>query len=658
MGMIPPFFANMFKGGRSDPVLAEVPMGKGEWIRQEFNKAEAYHRTDLDRENTNWKMFSGFDFGQWDDEAVTELQKQGRHIPQYNMIRDKIESLAGNLIKDFFDVSFIPVDGEYTPFTRILRELMMSDKELLDWEHSYDQVVTDGLVYRGVEQMVISDRYSRLGNVGFERCLSGTVLASPYWRTASGWDLNYLFKAAYMDAEEMMNVYDTKASVIKFELQKIANAGHEYNRSDQTDGLPFRDFSPRLGSEYRIIEYHHMRTEKQDVRYTILGDLIPDGTEEYQREWAELNGLDFDTMTFTDKLKVRKYYVTTVVPELDMLILEDKASEIQIGRLPFFFFTAAKINGRDSGIVDLLIDAQQTINKRESMIDDMIASSAKGGLLVDEDVFDNDPRAIEEYKNNSSKPGYRGTTKGGVSIKDKVYELPAAQFPTTAINEENRMVDFLDKLSKVTPAQSGRSEGSEESGVLFGRKQLQTEINQTLLRKNLSHFWNEKGEAYMLLAQQLYSDVYRRFSINNGKETIEINIPLADGSKANDISMMPRQKVVVDQSPQGATQRLVDRAMNADLVKSGNQDPLVVAVAMNNIFQTLDHNPEEREQYMKIGQVMIENALLLKKAENKGFQHQIAQADAGIRQLTGGQQGLLPDTSGQLPPVEGEVQSQ
>jgi len=649
MSIIPPFFTKLFDKGKADSELKNVPMGNGEWIRQEFDKSWAYHNTDLDRENTNWKMYGAFDYGQWDDEAVAALKEQGRHIPQYNIIRDKVESLAGNLIKDFFDMKFLPVDGKFTPFTRALRELMMSDKELMDWEFTYDQVVLDGLVFRGVEQMVVSDRYSPLGNIAFERCIPGSIIVDPYWRSNNSWDLKSLFKVAYMTARMMKDIYDTKSDMIDFEIQKILNAGNDYDQSDQTDALPYRNFETQIGSEYRILEYHYIKVEKRKIRYSVLGDVVPEGSEEYQREWAEINGFDFDKHTYEDKKKVNIYYVTSVVPELNNLILEDKMSEIQIGRLPFFFFSAARINGRDSGIVDLLVDPQQTINKRESMIDDMIASSAKGGLLVDEEIFGDDPRAVNEFKNNGTKPGYVGIVAGGVTIQDKIYKLPSADFPSTAINDENRMMDLADRLSKVTPAQEGRSERSGESGILNSQKRLQTEINQTILVKNIAHFHNEKGEAYMLLAQQLYSNVYREFSINGGRETLMLNEHKPDGSISLDISKMPRHKVIIDQSPQGASQRIVDRSINADiLVKIGGTSPLYAAKATGNIFKTLDHSMEERDEYTEISKLVMENAILKTQAENVQMQTMIAQGSMQMEQLQNPQQQ----------PVEGQPQTE
>jgi hypothetical protein len=358
--------------------------------------------------------------------------------------------------------------------------------------------------------------------------------------------------------------------------------------------------------------------------------------------------MDYDKHIRKTKEKVSIYYITTVVPELNNLILEDRMSEIQIGRLPFFFFSAARITGRDSGIVDSLIDPQQTLNKRESMIDDMIASAAKGGLIINEEIFDNDPRAIQDYKDNSAKPGYRGTAKGGIDIKGNIVELPSAQFPSTAINDENRMLDMMDRLSKVTPAQSGRSEGSEESGVLFINKKLQTEINQTLLVENMAHFKNEKGEGYMLLAQQLYSNVYREFAVNGGRDTIGLNERMPDGSIGLDISMMPRHKVIVDQSPQGATQRLIDRAINGDvLVQIGQSSPLHAAKAISNIMKTLDHSMEERDEYNQISDVHMETVMLEVKAKQVQLQAMIAQGEAQIQQIQNPEQGL--------PPVEGEV---
>lgn len=633
---LPPFFSKMtsfFNPGKSKG-LEDVALGKGEWIRQEFDKAEAYFQDDLDREDEAHKVYSGLEDGQWGEEAAATLKAQGRHIPQFNLVRGKIDALAGNFIKDFFDMTYLPVDSEFSPWTRVLEMMMRSDKESLDWEHSYNQAVKDGCIWRGAEQMVVSDRYSPLGNIGFERIMPGSILVDPCWKTNSGWDLKRLWKVAYLTPKEMKDIYGAKGPSIDAEVVRLLNSGSEFDQTDKQDGFPYKDYNYIYGTKRRVIEYHYMNEENQEIRYTVFGDVVPEGTDEYQREWASINGIeDFENMTYIIKKKVSVYNVITTVPDLNHLILEDKRSEIQIGRLPFFFWSSARINGRDSGIVELLIDAQQTINKRHSLIDDIISSNAHGNRLVDPDLFENRPDLMKEYKDNASKPGWIGFTAPGALDERKIYQNQNASFPSTEISELNNMIDMMDRMSTVTPAQSGRSEGSEESGILFARKQLQTEINQTPMIKNLEHYWNEKGEAYMLLAQQLYSGIYRKFSIGEDNQVIEINIPTPNGLQ-NDISMMPRHKVVVSQSPKGATQKMVDRAIYAELLRSIPAEvPQARLALIEMIFGTLTHNKEETDRLIE----------LIKKDQNLQelrSQAEAAQLQAVVGQVTQPQQQL------------------
>ena len=71
------------------------------------------------------------------------------------------------------------------------------------------------------------------------------------------------------------------------------------------------------------------------------------------------------------------------------------------------------------------------------------------------------------------------------------------------------------------------------------------------MKNRIQQHWNDKGEAYLLLAKQLYSGVYRMITIPSTGKTIEINKPIVtlNGEVLeNDISTLPRMKVCVTES--------------------------------------------------------------------------------------------------------------
>jgi hypothetical protein len=158
----------------------------------------------------------------------------------------------------------------------------------------------------------------------------------------------------------------------------------------------------------------------------------------------------------------------------------------------------------------------------------------------------------------------------------------------------------------------GRSEGSEETGILYARKTIQAEVALTTLSKGLEQHWNDKGEAYLLAAKKHYSGVYREFySASIGKK-VEINKPTITPSGEqleNDISELPRMRVIVTQSPEGVNTRLVNRSINTELLRVlGPDHPLARAMAIKNVLKTLDNNREEKEEYAAASLLELELA--------------------------------------------------
>jgi hypothetical protein len=298
------------------------------------------------------------------------------------------------------------------------------------------------------------------------------------------------------------------------------------------------------------------------------------------------------------------YYVTTICPSISRyLILEDKKGLIQLGRLPFFPWSCARINGKNSGIPDLLKSIQRTYNYRESMLDYMISTSANGAHIIDPLVVDNDQNKMNDLVKNWNKSSFKMFSSPGAisSGREFVKELPRSNVDYGIVNELTRMLDIADLISKQPATMDGRSEGSEETGILYARKQLQAEITQTILVKSKEQHQNDKGEAYALLAKQLYSGVYREFYVVGSNKKTELNVPTVTNNGIvvnNDISLLPRVKVIVSQSPEGATTRDVDRAVNTEILRVvGEFSPMNRALAVKNIMKTLNNSKEERIRY-------------------------------------------------------------
>ena len=651
-----PFFDKK-ESSSSDKYFGVGEQGeKVDYILHEYNNVVDFETENLQRNEEAWALYSGFNDGQWPKEIVAQLHKEGRNPFQANFIRQKVDGLTGSLIKNFFDVNFEAVDSNNIDQIRMIKDLMYIDKELMDWNAAYLDLVTDGLVHQGVEEIFISDRYSPLGNIGFRRLIPGHILFDPDWLSNNSWDLKRAWKTAYLRPRDIKQIYESKGEEIDNFIKMKKGIPSNFDNGDRTKSVPHSDLADNYTDKYRVIEFHHIEREKKKIEIVVSNGLVvPDGPDEFKREWAILNQVDMSDGVMERDEYVDVSYVTTICPSISKyLVLEDKKSRIQLGRLPFFPWSSARINGRNSGLPELLKNIQQTYNKRESMVDHIIASSANGAAAIDPNIVDGDEHQMETIKQNWNTSGYRFWTSPGAlaSGREFVKQLPTSSVDYSVLNEITRMVDLFDRVSKSPAAMDARSEGSEESGILFARKELRAEIALTKIYKGLEQHWNEKGEAYLILAKQLYSGVYRELNIPGRKgEKLELNKPTLTPSGEvieNDISQLPRMKVIVTQSPEGATQKAVDRAVNVEILRSiGPDNPISRARAVKNIMKTLDTDKQDRDEAeqdatleLELNRSRLMTEMLQLKATQMQIQMQMQQAMQpqipGIEQLPEG----------------------
>lgn len=632
---------------------------KVDWIASEFDKVLSFNQSDLDRESESWDLFSGIGDSQYPEEIKAKLKTENRNIIQVNFTRNKVEGLAGSVIKNFFDIDFVPIDAEASDLTRQVKELLLIDKELTDWSSSYHKLVKNGLIHLGIEEMYINFDYSPLGNIGFRTIEAGHILLDPLWISDTSRDLKRAFKIAYLTAKEIKEIYKTKSQEIDDLIKLKQLHSTEFDLGDQSKNVNHSEFSETYGDTYRVIEYHHMEKEKKTVRISIsTGLVIPEGPEDFIQEWAIINKIDINDPNeiITRDEDVDVYYITSICPTISRyLVLEDKKALIQIGRLPFFPWSVGRINGKNSGIPELLKSIQRTYNYRESMLDYMISTNAAGGMLLDPQVVDNDPYKMERIEQNWNKPKFREWTAPGAlaSGREFIKELPRTNPDYTIVQEITRLIDMADRVSKQPAVLDARSEGSEETGILYARKQLQAEITHTLMIRTLQQLWNEKGEAWLYLAKNLYSGVYREFYIA-GKKKIELNKPIVTATGEvvqNDISQLPRMKVCITESPEGVTLRSIDRSINTELLRViGQENPLSRAQAVKNVMKTLDNSKEEKARYEEAAEIEYQFARENLELQIMGARAQKMQLQMQMMQMGGG--GIMGAPQGQGQPQE------
>jgi hypothetical protein len=625
-----------------------------EFVSKQYDKALAASEVDRTEAARMRDLYTGFGKGQWSTDAKNRLQSRGSIVPQINLSRGKIKRLAGSLVKNFFDVSFIPVSNEQTEMTRLLNDLYLSDANAFDYTKSYLLCVINSLIHQGVEQMITSTRHNPLGNITFESVLPGHVIIDPNWKSDNPWDINEVFKIAYLTPQQIIDTYGFKNDRIKQLLDIIELNGEDYDSDSENKSTAHIGLDSSYGHKYRIIERHFLETRTRVVKFALVeGELIdlPEDEAAAQEKLADNNLQDKVQETITRRVQDKIYRIQTCCRELDQFkLLEDAESDIQIGRLPFFPVSSERFCGTNSGVMSLLEDVQKMINSREAQTDDIIATHSSGAYLFDPILVANNDILANQVMQDMKRPDAIIKTAPGMlaSGRDLIKPISRDPFPGELYKEIERMSNYFDALSGQTATLDGTRESSHDTGTLFARRAMQSEIALTMLTKSLESHQRDKAEAWMLYAKVLYSGAYREVGANSAdakapKEPVELNAReyKEDGSveTKNDLSQLPRHKVVVIPSKDGVTVRETDRSRNLELLQYV-QSPIKRVILENNAIKTLDNSAEEKAELDKYYELEMATTVARMEAELAQLQASIEQTKAQTQQI-GAQAGAL-----------------
>jgi hypothetical protein len=138
-------------------VFDEPKYVRNRWLLDMFNRYEEYYRNEIQRMITNQKMYWGINFGQWPAAAVEKLILQGRKPPTFNILASKIEKQIGSYLSNGFDLKFETRNGKESHWSLSLMDMLVSDKNICDWESSEIIALRDMHCMVGYERMFVSE---------------------------------------------------------------------------------------------------------------------------------------------------------------------------------------------------------------------------------------------------------------------------------------------------------------------------------------------------------------------------------------------------------------------------------------------------------------------------------------------------------------------
>jgi len=635
--------------------------------------AQAYlpHRLRYQR---NMKAYASLGKDMWSQSLLADLSREGRDVNTYNFSQYIIDGVTGNYIMNWFDPKFNDReddDEDVQNGVTALQKKYYADKKKHHYKTSALRSIRNGNIGGGWEELVIDRSEDKRGSVKFETIRTDMIipdmenLDDEVSRKA-----NILHKEFHMTAEQMELAFPHASAQVRDAINNQKKSDTKDTRAEQNTVDKFGGEPFSFGRKHLVVECYHIEQEKQRIirdRKTLKE--YPDtgldfGTPEdfYAKlMYAQQNGMsdNVEDMVVTQESSP-VLYCTTFCPSL-AVILENRKDERQLnGHMPFYAWSFIMVNGIMIGIMDLIYDACQDINKREATKARILASSANKKFIHPEG-FGGSGEKLDEAVRDSSDPAKPYVFDEGAPAAlaaSFVGVVNGQQISPDILRDETVKIEFLNKIGRLPLSMQGITEKSGESGVLMARKVIEGSVMQRVPMEFILSKERHKARDWVKMNIKLcggdgdenrrMANLNRKFRDVSGGEVIMNEVLATDESgrptsiKA-EIAKLKTVEVDISESKENDMVRQMKRETYMGALQamrpSATNGPILTEIeagfALNLDYATTD----EREQ----AEAAVEKS---RKLAN-------AQADMALIQMESQIKNSTPAPGGQPPAPEG-----
>lgn len=352
------------------------------------------------------------------------------------------------------------------------------------------------------------------------------------------------------------NVYDEqRLNAILNEIEIADRERFEQNNNKASDVLESMDFwgSANEINKYRIIEVWTKRSRwvlwtNDRATYDRPKEYVDD-INAVEAEVAAENarrimqgvaaGMDEDTIPLieTERHYEHYWYCQFLTPQGVALLEMESPYEHQ--QHPYVFAAMPVIDGVSKPLFSDLIEMQRNINRQRTMLDMLIASSAKNTLFVPEEALEG--RSIEEYADEIMK------INGVIKFKAKPgYPMPEF-LQRNAINLGvfdvlNFDMQQIQAISGLSGAVQGQVAKSGTPSSLYAQQAQNTMLNFVLLFERFNTYCKKRDAKLVRVILQYYT-VPRYLSVSGRSygQTATEYIPEKAQAIAENYSLVPSQ---------------------------------------------------------------------------------------------------------------------
>lgn len=352
------------------------------------------------------------------------------------------------------------------------------------------------------------------------------------------------------------NAYDEqRLNAILNEIEIADRERFEQNNNKASDVLESMDFwgSANEINKYRIIEVWSKRSrwvlwtndratfdrpkEYVDDINAIEAEVAAENARRIMQGMAA--GMDEDTIPLieTERHYEHYWYCQFLTPQGVALLEMESPYEHQ--QHPYVFAAMPVIDGVSKPLFSDLIEMQRNINRQRTMLDMLIASSAKNTLFVPEEALEG--RSIEEYADEIMK------INGVIKFKAKPgYPMPEF-LQRNAINLGvfdvlNFDMQQIQAISVLSGAVQGQVAKSGTPSSLYAQQAQNTMLNFVLLFERFNNYCKKRDAKLVRVILQYYT-VPRYLSVSGRSygQTATEYIPEKAQAIAENYSLVPSQ---------------------------------------------------------------------------------------------------------------------
>lgn len=548
-----------------------------EQFEAQFRKLKGWCRQDLEKQN-NWRKEAKEDFAfvandQWSEEDRQVLREQMRPVITMNRIETTVNSIAGQEIANRQEVRYIPRTEGDVKVNELLTGAAKWFRDECDAEDEESDAFRDTIICG------MGWTETRLD---YEDDPNGAPLIDRIDPLQMVWDSS----AKKKNLADMRRVFHIRRDVPIEEARALiqsdefededydakwvdiddSTGGEHHNDGQFYDGDGAQADRERDGAEKTVTLVRAQWTERvQGYRIEDIanpGSLKTVSSEELEELNAKLATIGLPAMRAVRVMRkvYRQAYLGKVL--------------LEIGEAPCPYFSFNCITGtRDRnkhafyGVVRSLKDPQRWANKWLSQLQHIMNTSAKGGIMAERGVFENDSDAEKSW---AKQDAITWVEKGALS-KEKIQPKPQSQFPNGFYQLTELAISSIRDVSGVNVELLGLREAGQAASLEAQRKQSAMVILQPFF-DGLRRYRKMQGRALLYLIQNYLSD--GRLIRIVGQENEQYVRLTRDMSAAS-------YDVIVDESPTSPNQKEATWAMMQQILPViGKMIPLDVWVAL------------------------------------------------------------------------------